>query len=985
MRIRYIDDILLLIITSLLDFRWAVKKHFFIFLAILLFGCTLDSPDQDKLPVWSTTIEIPIIQTRIDLDTFLEDSLISVNEDSIYVFNKTVEIDSVEVGDQLKIDPIEKSFVQYASAVTVDSSNTTFTIGYDSVGLDDITELIDAKIGLVELDNIGAEETDPISFSDIMPAALVANIDAAITAGGGSSNVVVDTVALVPQQKSISFDSFSSADISSGNIDVTITNNLFIPLGAPIYVDVKNNIGTLIFQLVWDTEIAPDSSSTITQDVSGMTLTGNMLVEVSGTSNGSQGDTVTVTTGDLSSTFTIELAARDFQVTQAIAVVPAQSISDTSSIELASSETVVEEAVMSNGNLNIIVTNNLPLTGNVQLVIPSLYFGTADSTFTQNFGLAIGTFSVPTANMSGWTMAMDYTDQSLDYHYLITTDSTGSSVNIDSSDNVELNLAITDIFFNEVTGQIESQTITEEGDIAIESESQIDNAHISAGQMDLVINNNIGGVADVQLTVPELVHGGIDLDTVLIINPGENVHSINLAGYELQPVSLEDQRLTYGTTTITQSGSYTYDLNNSINVAINLSGLTFDEVTGYISQEDIVEEDVIELDNDTKVETALIDSGQIQLIIQNFIGLEADVLFSIAELSFNGSSLESSFEIASITEPQLQTIDLSGYSLNLDVANQQVNYTSALTIDSEELLTLTLNDSIAIDVLIDTLWFSSVTGIIDTVEVTIDTVEQEISALPDDMDGFEFTNVEISIDFESDISIPVFLDLTMEASNSTGEMETSSIANWNITDSSSVIIPNANELINIQPDMIVAYGSARVGGDGTSGTVTTDQTIAGLLSVVAPLELEIGPDAEITTDPELTTEADAGETIPGEIEEIKVFIRYDNEFEFGTAVTVLMSQDTLHFDDGTADVLVDTLLIPAGETGLDSLNLNDDRLGLFNQDSMYVQAKINVLGQTDENGNPVPSKFLSTDVLQLNIYGRIQYLIDGPELAGGDE
>ena len=72
-----------------------MKKHLFIFFAILLFGCTLDSPDKDKLPVWSTTIEIPIIQIRIDLDTFLEDSLISVNEDSIYVFNKTVEIDPV--------------------------------------------------------------------------------------------------------------------------------------------------------------------------------------------------------------------------------------------------------------------------------------------------------------------------------------------------------------------------------------------------------------------------------------------------------------------------------------------------------------------------------------------------------------------------------------------------------------------------------------------------------------------------------------------------------------------------------------------------------------------------------------------------------------------------------------------------------------------------------------------------------------------------
>tara|TARA_B100001765_G_scaffold48920_1_gene28505 strand:+ start:114 stop:311 length:198 start_codon:yes stop_codon:yes gene_type:complete len=46
---------------------------------------------------------------------------------------------------------------------------------------------------------------------------------------------------------------------------------------------------------------------------------------------------------------------------------------------------------------------------------------------------------------------------------------------------------------------------------------------------------------------------------------------------------------------------------------------------------------VIELDNDTKVETALIDSGQIQLTVRNFIGLEADVLFSIDELKVGGA------------------------------------------------------------------------------------------------------------------------------------------------------------------------------------------------------------------------------------------------------------------------------------------------------------------------------------------------------------
>ena len=965
-----------------------MKLRASLFLAIFFTSCALDIPDTDKLPVWSTTLEVPIIQTTIDLNEFLEDSLISTfpigeGGDSIFVFNKTIELDSVEVGDKLKIDPIEKSFVQFASAVTIDSSTTSFTIGYDSVGLDDITALIDAEIGLIELDNIGAEETDPISFADVMPTTLVMAIETAITAAGGTAEVLVDTVALIPQQKSISFDSFTSAVLSSGYIDVTITNNLFIPLGAPLYVDIKNSIGTQIFQLIWDTEIAAGDSATATQDVSGMTLPGSMLVEVSGTSNGSQGQQVAVTTADLSSTFTVGLAAREFQVTQASAVVPAQSIADSSSITLDPSETVVEEAVISKGNFEITITNSLPLTGMVRLTIPSLYFGSTDSTFKQNFDLPTDTLTISPVDMTGWTMAMDFADQYLNYHYLIITADTDTNIiTISQTDNVELDLGITDIYFSALTGEIESQTIMDGGDINIESESQIQSATISEGQMDLVISNNIGGAANVQLIVPELVRNGTGLDTVLTITPGDNGYIIVLAGYDLQPVSLADQRLTYSTTTITQSGSNTYYLNDSISVAITLPGLTFNAVTGYISQDNNVDTDVIELDNDTNVETALIDSGQIQLTIRNFIGLEAEVLFSIDELTVGGTPLETSLQIISSTDPVQQTIDLAGYSLTLPLNDQRVNYSSTLSIPTDQLLTLTLNDSIAIDVLIDTLWFGSITGIIDTVDVTIDTVEQEISALPDDMDGFEFANVEIVIDFESGITIPVFLDLTMEASNTAGEIETSSITNWNITDSSQVIIPNASTLINIQPDKILAYGSARVGGDGTSGTVTSTDMIAGLLSVRAPLELEIGPNASISTDPELVTKADAVETVPEEIEDVVVFINYDNSFEFGSTLTVFMSRDTLDFESGAADILVDALLIMANAAGVDSIDLNDNRLGLFNQDSMYVQVHVNVLGQTDSNGNPIPSRFLSTDKMWLNIYGRVQYYIDGPELAG---
>ena len=79
---------------------------------------------------------------------------------------------------------------------------------------------------------------------------------------------------------------------------------------------------------------------------------------------------------------------------------------------------------MSKGSMEITVTNNLPLTGTVRLTIPSLYFGSPDSTFKQNFDLVTGAFTVPTVDMAGWTMTMDFVDQYLDYHYLITTTDT---------------------------------------------------------------------------------------------------------------------------------------------------------------------------------------------------------------------------------------------------------------------------------------------------------------------------------------------------------------------------------------------------------------------------------------------------------------------------------------------------------------------------------------------------------------------------------
>ena len=300
-----------------------MKNRWLLVLACTVSACSLEPRDNDRLPIWTTTFEIPLIQTEIYLDSFIQDSLINEyptgeNGDSIFVFIKTLDLKPVEIGDRLQINSIEDSFVQYAAQVTVDSSTTTFNVVYDTVGMDDIGESINIRVGLISLDNVESEETAPFPFSEIMPLSLVTAIESAIAATGDSSaSVVVDTVSLVPRQDTVAFNSFNSLSVGYGFLDITIINELFIPLGAPIIVDVKTISGNSLFMLTWDAEIPVGDSSTKSQNLDNITLPGELLVEVSGISNGSGGDTVSVTDDDLNSFFRIRLEARDLQVVQA--------------------------------------------------------------------------------------------------------------------------------------------------------------------------------------------------------------------------------------------------------------------------------------------------------------------------------------------------------------------------------------------------------------------------------------------------------------------------------------------------------------------------------------------------------------------------------------------------------------------------------------------------------------------------------------------
>ena len=195
-------------------------------------------------------------------------------------------------------------------------------------------------------------------------------------------------------------------------------------------------------------------------------------------------------------------------------------------------------------------------------------------------------------------------------------------------------------------------------------------------------------------------------------------------------------------------------------------------------------------------------------------------------------------------------------------------------------------------------------------------------------------------------------------------------------------IPNAEDLINISPDKIVASGLATVGAVDVIGTVAADQYIEGQFLINAPLELLITEDASIDMDPELVDTDD----FPEDLERMVLYAEYDNQFEFGTQIEVFAAHDTAHFLSGTT-VLPDTLLtldIIANHTGTDSVILDEDEFDLFDgSQELYVKTSAHLTGETDGEGNPLPSKFLSTDSLKILLYGAIKVLVD-PEAEEED-
>ena len=954
---------------------------------VLVSSCSIE-PDTEKLPIIQPELGFSVYQESItlnDVDLLTGDSSITKesygNSDSIFVFNKTVKIDKQEVGDKLSIEDINKQFSQSVDNVTIEDTEVEEKIGFDPVGIDPIENVVQSEVGIISLDNIDPQTTDPYLFSSIYPS--VNDIP-------NESSVNIPSFDLEPVTNNFTFNDFSEAVFSSGSLSLTVVNDLVIPLG-DVDVKLKNSDGVEISGA--STTIAgPINSGTQATgilDLSGVTLPGAVIVEVTGSSPGQ--DNILINDDAKSSSFSVQISGSDLEVTSATAKIPAQTISESGSIDLAADSNKVVLATISGGNLFIEIDNYMEVTSQMNLTIPSLKTPTGNS-FQTSIDIAGNTADIiDETDISGYSLSMNIDAQSVVYEYdVITIDTADDLITITSADSIVVNITLNgpsvgeQLSFSSFEGMVTPQDLGFDGVMDIESDSDILEANLSQGNLTININNGINtsasGAPSAIITINEIINSSDNQP--LVINTGTmygemSPQIIDLSGYKIL-MSQDNQSLNYSAEVVTEYAIGTYSLLDSIDVDIIVSGLGFSTVRGFFSQDAMSDSNSISLDDSTIVHTAVLKSGVLALSIDNSIGVVADVFFQINEFYNNSISLDTTFTIsAGVTDVQL---DLSGYSLILpsDVDTQKVNYVSNISLPSDQEMTLSLSDSISIAVSMTNMAFSSVTGQINPVTVTIDPVEQTIDALPEELDGFDFEDVEMNLDFTSSIDLPVYLDLSITAYNDTNGDSITKNVSQNIHANPNVQIPDASALINIRPDRIVARGSAQVGDLDSVGTVASDDSLSGIMIVRAPLMFIVDANTEISPDPsELVGEGDSL-GIPEDIMDIAVILSIDNQWGFGADLSVLLAPDSVSLTNGNVDTLISGFSFDPDASITDTLSLDEEAFDLLSRSPNWIQPKIKIISDDDQ-----PVKFLSTDTLTITIDG-VSASIDLSTLANGD-
>lgn len=427
-------------------------------LVIAAVGCSFKKPSA---PSWDVEVSVPLISKRFTMAKIAEDEdAVVLNSDSTLAFEQTSELDNYEVGEQLDVE--------------------------------DMSDFFSLELGSIDIDSPGSNSTQ-VELREIFSNA---------EALDGQSSVISSFNFTTEKKQLDSYDEFRYAIIESGTLTITVQNDLVVPLGNPITLEIwDTEQDSLILTSVNDDQIAAGQTQSFGADLAGVKLPSNLSILMSAFSPGSNGSSVPI---DASSRFVMTGTISALTVSEAMAKVPEQQVSSEDHVTIQDSM-VVMEAVVETGTINLELTGDMPLDAWMVYELPDFYRqggqALVDSFFIrQRENVAV------TINLQGFSLRpqdADFSQQQVQFNWRIRTiDTEDNYALVKSTDVMNASFELGNLQFSSVTGKIGQQDIdVTQDDIEFDIPADLDSIFFETAELELSIDNAIQFPARLQFAI----------------------------------------------------------------------------------------------------------------------------------------------------------------------------------------------------------------------------------------------------------------------------------------------------------------------------------------------------------------------------------------------------------------------------------------------------------------------------------------------------
>lgn len=473
---------------------------------------------------------------------------------------------------------------------------------------------------------------------------------------------------------------------------------------------------------------------------------------------------------------------------------------------------------------------------------------------------------------------------------------------------------------------VAGDTLLPYGDITVQnlsSELEFDHFHradISEGNIWLTYHNLMFLTLRPGLTIKIFDNSGWNglIDVITFdkkILPNETVISekINLAGKSIS----NKFRLEYEIP-IEASGQMRV-LSDADKAGFFYSALSMDELKVSYAEAEIPEQHVVKQESidlsqqGHKLIKATIKKGMAHIYLTNHLPLNSKVRFELLNFQKNGQP--KIFERRIVSGAQtIEHIDFSGWEIlnpqNPAAIMDVISYSMIADVDSSlGIIPLHATDSISANIVIDSLYFSSVQGIIDTVEKDIETkVNDDLDFFKDIEGRIRFNDLNMILSFETEFDLPITVrlkiagyrknDVTKQVTDSVIINLERNIQPLSISPVTEIVLdknttsPSIVDLLEILPNEIAVSGSALVAGQGS---VQAGNGIRVVYEITSPLSLEIkNPivyEAEVDTMEQEDIDQDIRDALSDDTHQAEAELILKNGLPVGAEVKVILADE----------------------------------------------------------------------------------------------